>query len=119
MSKWVITVSTRLFVVMALVLGGFAPASAHAAMARASGASMMTMMPGMAMHHEPADKPGKHMPCCGDDGCCVAGSCAISLPPLGVTLAQPAGPASEINFDTALRAGITFPPSLRPPILRG
>lgn len=108
---------------MALMLGGFAPASAHAAMARASDASAMTVMPGMhnrmAMHHQLPDKPGKHMPCCGDDGCCVAGSCAISLPPLGVTLAQPAGQASEINFDNALGAGITFPPSLRPPILRG
>ncbi len=78
----------------------------------------MVMMPGMTMHHEMGTDtaPVQHMPCCGDDGCCVAGSCATPLFLLPTGLAERVEPASEIAFDNAILAGITFPPSLRPPI---
>jgi hypothetical protein len=121
MSKWVIGISTRLFLVIALMLGGWTPVSAHAMSHGAMVATgAMTMMPGMTMHHDGAgkDMPAKRMPCCSDDGCCVAGSCAVFLSPLSATLAERAGTASEIVFDKALGAAITFPPSLRPPIPR-
>ena len=101
---------------MALMLGGWTPVSAHTMTHGAmveTGA--MAMMPGMKMHHK---MPAKHMPCCDEDGCCVAGSCAVPMPPLSVTLVETVSSASEILFDNALGAAITFPPSLRPPISR-
>jgi hypothetical protein len=118
MYKRLMGLYARLFVVMALVLAGLTPVSAHPAMTsktHAMAANAMVMMPGMPMHHE---MPAKHMPCCGDDGCCVGGSCAVALPLLSVKMAERVSPASEVRFANALGAGITFPPSLRPPIPR-
>ena len=113
MRKRLIGLFTKLILVLALLTGGLVPVSS--AMAHAPGAmSMMTDMP----HHQMSgqEMPGKDMPCCDHRCWCVAGACAGSLPPLSADLVTRVGPISGIIFDCAMGAGITFPPSIRPPI---
>jgi hypothetical protein len=113
MCKWLIGLSTRLIVILALL--GVAPVSVSAAMATPEA---MTMMHAMPMHHPMGgmDMPAKKMPCCSYDCACVASSCTGSLPPIALGLMEQSQPASKIAFDTAMGVGISFPPSIRPPI---
>ena len=104
---------TRLIVILALL--GVAPVSVSTAMAAPEA---MTMMHAMPMHHPMGgmDMPAKKMPCCSHDCACVASSCTGFLPPGTLGLMEQSRPASKIAFDTATGVGISFPPSIRPPI---
>ncbi|MBS0281741.1 MAG: hypothetical protein JSR25_11315 [Proteobacteria bacterium] len=108
----------KAIVVLALMLGGLSPAWSGPMPVHSSDASAMAMMPGMPMHHEmgTTKSPIKHMPCCGPDGCCVAGSCAAMLALLPAGPIARTGHASGMAFDNAAGPGTSFPPSLRPPI---
>ena len=116
MTKAVLGILGRVTVVLALMLGGLSPVWASPMAGHSSGA--MVMMPGMPMHHEMAAKqsPVKHMPCCDQSGCCVAGSCGTALAALPSGWIERVGFASEIAFHNAAGPGTSFPPSLRPPI---
>jgi hypothetical protein len=115
----IVRVSMRLLVVLALMLSGL-PVWSGPAMASVS--SPMTMMPGMtmdstAMHHPMgAGKEAPPKPCCGEDGCCIAGSCALPMMLPAAELVERLEPAGDILFKDAGHGGITFPPSIRPPI---
>src|SRR5690349_19514433 len=107
----------RLVIALGLILGGSGPvwAAPHAMTATA-----MAMMPGMAMDHDAGaakHTPVKPTPCGNQDcGCCTACPCAPP-PCLAQTemLRQVASPDGiPVRDDVA--SGITFPPSLRPPI---
>jgi anaerobic selenocysteine-containing dehydrogenase len=117
MVKAVSGILGRAIVVLALMLGGLSPAGAGPMTGHSSASNAMAMMPGM--HHEMGAQksPVKHMPCCGPDGCCVAGPCAtmLALSPAG--LIERMGFASAMAFDNAAGPGTSFPPSLRPPIV--
>lgn len=107
----------RVIVVLALMLGGLSPVWASPMAGHPSASNAMVMMPGMPMHHEMAKKaPVKHMPCCDQNGCCVAGVCGTALPLQTAGLIAPMGFASGMAFDNAAGPGTSFLPSLRPPI---
>ena len=116
MTKAVPGILGKVIVVLALMLGGLSPVWAHPMAGHSS--SAMVMMPGMAMHHEMAAKtsPVKHMPCCDQSGCCVAGSCGTAVPLQLAGLIEQTGFSFEIAFHNAAGPGTSFPPSLRPPI---
>lgn len=116
MTKSVFGILGRMTVVLALMLGGLSPVWAGPMTGHSP--SVMAMMPGMSMHHDMTAKtsPVKHMPCCDQSGCCVAGSCGTALLLQLAGLTERTGFSFEIAFNNAVGPGTSFPPSLRPPI---
>ena len=106
----------KLVIVLGLILGGLGPVRANASQSDTN-LSAMAMMPGMVMQHgTPGQMPHKPMPCCGDDGCCIAGSCALLSGAIESSQIALKAHSSETPFKPAFRDGVTFAPSLRPPI---
>ncbi len=106
-----------LIVALGIVLGGLTPslATSMAAPMGSHPAAMADMgMPGCPMGQM---TPHKRMPCDGTGcGCCIGGTCAA--PTLGAALTgRAARIADKMGSATRVLNGITFPPSLPPPIL--
>ena len=117
MSGPVARVIGRLVIALGLILSGLGPvwAGAHPMTPAA-----MSMMPDMPMDHAAGSGkhiPAKQMPCDGSDCACCVG-CPCTPPPCLVQadLLQPVGLSGDILFQSAAQSGITFAPSLRPPI---
>jgi len=121
MCKRIAHLSSRLLLALALMLSGL-PVWSGPAMAHAPAAATMTMMPAMNMsamamhHHMGSGKDVPPKPCCGEDGCCIGGSCALPMMLPAAELVERLEPAGDILFKDAGHSGITFPPSIRPPI---
>ena len=116
MRRRVASFCIRLMIALGLILGGLGPVWAGAAHVSPA-ASSMAMMPDMAMpHHSGAKAHHKQMPCCGDDGCCIAGSCALPLALAGSGEITLRSFTDEPVFRHVVRNGVTFAPLLRPPI---
>jgi hypothetical protein len=116
MRRQIVSICLRLVIALGLTLGGLGPVGAGVVRAPAA-MSSMAMMPGMGMAHQiNAKAHQKQMPCCGDDGCCIAGSCGLPLASVGSAQVTLKYFRDETVFSHAVRAGVTFAPLLRPPI---